>query len=139
VDSMYVPKDMKGLVAGKMTKYTDGPFACKNKCDINNIAEPDNLTMFGDDVLIIGEDTGSGHQNDAIWAYDLNKKKLTRIMTTPYGSETTSPYFYRNINGFSYMMAVVQHPYGESDKNQLKAPEDAQAYVGYMGPFPAFK
>jgi len=139
VGSDFVPQNIKGLVEGKMTKYTEGPFADKNKCDIDGIAEPDNVTMFGDDVLIIGEDTGSGHQNDAIWAFDLNSKKLTRILTTPYGSETTSPYFYRDINGFSYLMTVVQHPYGESDQDQAKSEADKRAYVGYVGPFPAFK
>lgn len=29
--------------------------------------------------------------------------------------------------------------YGESDDDKLQAPEDARAYVGHIGPFPAFK
>lgn len=62
--------------------------------------------------LIIGEDT-SEHQNDVIWSYDLNTKALTRIFTTPYGSETTSPYWYGDVNGHAYLTATVQHPYGE--------------------------
>lgn len=35
---------------------------------------------------------------------------LDRIFSTPYGSETTSPYWYNNVNGNSYLMAVIQHP-----------------------------
>jgi uncharacterized protein len=32
---------------------------------------------------------------------------------------------------------VVQHPYGESDEDKLTDREQARAYVGYVGPFPA--
>jgi hypothetical protein len=41
------------------------------------------------------------------------------MLSTPYGSETTSTYFYPNINGYAYMTAVVQHPYGESDEDKV--------------------
>ena len=44
--------------------------------------------------------------------------ELTRILTTPYGAETTSVYAYPDVNGHGYVMAVVQHPYGESDAGQ---------------------
>ncbi|MBT8419995.1 MAG: hypothetical protein KJO08_03945 [Gammaproteobacteria bacterium] len=87
--------------------------------------------------LIIGEDSGEGHQNDSIWAFDLGNKKLTRILSTPYGSETTSPYVIPDLNGFCYIMAVVQHPYGESDHDKKKANHEAFGYTGYIGPLPA--
>ncbi|MCB1423952.1 MAG: hypothetical protein KDJ69_16125, partial [Nitratireductor sp.] len=102
------------------------------------IANPDNITYIpGYNTLIIGEDTGSGHQNDAIWSMDIETGKLTRIFSTPYGSETTSPYWYSDVNGHGYLMSVVQHPYGESDEDKLADAADARAYVGYIGPFPA--
>ena len=138
VGSEYVAQNMFGVVNGTMRTYPkDGDYA-NNKCDINGIANPDNVTyMPGRDTLIIGEDTGSGHQNDVIWAYNIKSQKLTRIQTTPYGSETTSPYFYPDINGFAYLMSVIQHPYGESDEDKLSDPAEAAAYTGYVGPFPA--
>jgi hypothetical protein len=112
-----------------------GPYA-SNDCDLDAISEPDNITfMPGYDTLIIGEDTGR-HQNDMIWSYNVETGKLTRIQTTPYGSETTSPYFYPNINGFGYMTSVIQHPFGESDQDALQVPEEARGYTGYVGPFP---
>ncbi|SOC10875.1 PhoX family protein [Rhodobacter maris] len=115
-----------------------GAAAEVNTCDINGIANPDNITyMPGTNTLIIGEDTGEGHQNDAIWAMNLGSGELTRIFSTPYGSETTSPYFYPNVGGHAYLMAVVQHPYGESDEDKLQDAADARAYVGYIGPMPA--
>jgi secreted PhoX family phosphatase/outer membrane murein-binding lipoprotein Lpp len=138
IDSSYVATNMSGLVAGTPTTYDDSSVYAGNSCDVNGIANPDNITFLpGRDTLIIGEDTGSGHQNDLIWSYNLTQGELTRIQTTPYGSETTSPYFYPDINGWAYIMSVVQHPYGESDEDQLSDPADAQAYTGYIGPFPA--
>ena len=138
IGSDYVAKSTKSLVAGKPTKYEDGSPYAGNTCDVDGIANPDNITfMEGYDTLMIGEDTGTGHQNDAIWAYNMTSGALTRVFSTPYGSETTSLYSYSNVGGHGYLMAVVQHPYGESDEDKLADPADARAYVGYIGPFPA--
>ena len=133
IGSSYVAKNMYGEVEGVL----DG--TSPNKCNLDGIANPDNLTFItGYNTLIIGEDTGSGHQNDVIWSYDLGSKQLTRILSTPYGSETTSPYWYPNINGFGYLMGVVQHPYGESDSDKYQIGSMAdRGYTGYLGPFPA--
>jgi uncharacterized protein len=148
IGSHFVAKNMYGLVTGTMTQAYDensplpayeGPFA-NNKCDLDGLANPDNISFIpGYQTLIIGEDTGSGHQNDMIWSYNLKNNELTRIQTTPYGSETTSPYIYRDINGFGYLMSVVQHPYGESDEDKLNNADEAFGYTGYIGPFPALK
>ena len=137
VDSNYSATTMKGLVSGIAKKYEkDSPYA-GHTCDIDGIANPDNLTYLGRDTLIIGEDTGSGHQNDLIWSFNLKTKALTRIQSTPYGAETTSPYFYPNINGWGYLMSVVQHPYGESDQKKVESGSaERRAYTGYLGPFP---
>jgi secreted PhoX family phosphatase len=133
IGSRYVAKNMYGEVEGIL----DG--VSPNKCNLDGIANPDNLTFItGYNTLIIGEDTGSGHQNDIIWSYNLNTGVLTRIQTTPYGSETTSPYFYPNINGWGYLMSVIQHPYGESDADKVDDDSaERRAYTGYVGPFPA--
>jgi hypothetical protein len=129
----YTASAMRGLVSGTATT---GDAA--NTCDLGGLANPDNVTyMPGYNTLIIGEDTGTGHQNDAIWAYNLTTKALTRIESTPYGSETTSPYFYPNINGWGYLMSVIQHPYGESDTDKVDSgSSERRAYTGYIGPFP---
>ena len=84
-----------------------------------------------------GEDTVSGHQNDYVWWYDFATSSLTRIMSMPYGAETTSPYYYPDLNGFSYIVAVVQHPYDESDEEKLLEPANTgvECHVGYLGAF----
>ena len=129
---------MKAVIEGRPSTYAEGSEYAGNSCDIDGIANPDNLTYIpGYGTLIIGEDTGSGHQNDAIWAMNTDSGALTRIFSTPYGSETTSPYWYADVNGHGYLTAVVQHPYGESDEDKLTDTADARAYVGYIGPFPA--
>ena len=137
LDDDFVAKTMAAIVTGTPKKYgDDSPFA-GNTCAMDGLANPDNITYVpGYNTLIIGEDTETGHQNDAVWAYDLDAKTLTRIETTPYGSETTSVYIYPDIEGHAYLMSVVQHPYGESDEDKLKSPADAQAYLGYIGPMP---
>lgn len=145
VDGSYTPWNIWSLVEGRPMTADYGAVADSpaydgfNKCDVDGIANPDNITMMpGYDTLIIGEDTGSGHQNDMIWAMNLESGQLTRIQTTPYGSETTSPYFYPNIGGFAYLMSVVQHPYGESDEDKLETPDQERGYNGYFV-FPAME
>ncbi len=136
--SDYVARSSKALIMGKPMSYPEGSQFAGNTCSVNGLANPDNLSFIpGRRTLLIGEDTSS-HQNDVVWAYQLDTGKLSRILTTPYGSETTSVYVYPNIGGWSYIKAVVQHPYGESDQGKL-GPDlsNKRAYDGYLGPFPA--
>lgn len=139
IGSDYVAKSVSSLIAGSVGQTAGNEaYAADNTCDINGIANPDNITYLpGYDTLIIGEDTGSGHQNDAIWAYNVTDKSLTRIQTSPYGSENTSVDWYPNINGFGYLTGVIQHPYGESDQDKNTGNGESHAYIGYFGPFPA--
>jgi len=108
----------------------------ENSCDVDGIANPDNVAMVEEhDGLLIGEDTRA-HRNDVVWYYDLKTNLMQRVFSTPYGSETTGPYWYADINGWSYMLMVVQHPYGESD-NEKRYEEGAtgiEGYIGYLGP-----
>lgn len=140
VVTQYAAKNWSQLVAG--TAYQTGSNPTDNTCQLTGIASPDNLTYLpGYDVLVIGEDTGTGHLNDALWAYNVGKGELTRILTTPYGSEVTSPYWRPDFGGHGYLMTVVQHPYTEDmdGKGGLVSEPDATgkgSYVGVFGPFP---
>jgi hypothetical protein len=128
IPSRYVARTMEGLVAGKTV--TGDP---TNTCDIHGLANPDNITYLpSKHSLVIGEDTGSGHRNDLVWEFDTQTEKLTRIQTTPYGSETTSVYWYPDLGGFGYLMSVIQHPYGESDQGLSTGADDEYGYVGYF-------
>ena len=143
LDDQYTALGMEPLVTGTPLTVAYGASAqspnadAQNQCDVNGIANPDNLTVIpGYDTLIIAEDSSAGHQNDMIWAYHLTSGQLTRLQTSPYGAEITSPYFYPDINGFAYLMSVVQHPYGESDADMLLDASQRAAYTGYFV-FPA--
>jgi secreted PhoX family phosphatase len=131
----YNVTSMTAMIQGTpMAKDVNG-----NTCKLDNISMPDNLTFIPrTNTLIIGEDTNY-HQNDMVWAYQLESKKLTRILTAPYGAEMTSPYYYSDINGFDYLMSVVQHPYKESDTEKLENPDESRAYTGYIGPLPVIQ
>lgn len=135
----YAPLNWYPMLSGMPQSYpADSPYA-GNGCSVGGIANPDNLTYLpGYETLIIGEDT-SRHQNDAMWSFHVRTGKLTRILTTPYGSETTSPYWFPNIRGWGYLMGVIQHPYGESDHDKVADPEatGTASWLGVIGPFPA--
>jgi uncharacterized protein len=141
IDSDYVVGNMRGILQGRYlgaTAYDGTAFASsQNDCDLNAISMPDNLSYlpkYG--MLLIGEDT-SHHQNDMLWAYNVKTQELQRIATTPFGSETTSPFWHTNINGYGYVTMVTQHPFGESDAGKAAGAADFESYVGYIGPFPA--
>ena len=47
--------------------------------------------------------------------------------------QVTSPYYYKNIGGFSYILAVSQHPYeGRDDKVKEPLSSGIDATVGYF-------
>lgn len=141
INSAYVVENMYSVVAGAETSYPAGSAYEAYTCSVNGIAQPDNVTFIsGKNTLVIGEDTSS-HPNDFVWAFDINTKKLTRIVSTPYGSETTSPYWY-DINGFGYMSLVTQHPFGETGSGDvdyalkdIASESQKQSSVGVIGPF----
>ncbi|MCG6940456.1 MAG: DUF839 domain-containing protein [Thiohalocapsa sp.] len=135
IDSGYVARLMQGVIEGEpVTPDENG----NNGCSLESIGNPDNISFLpGYNLLVIGEDAGNSvHQIDMVWAYDLRTKDLTRMQTTPFGSETTSVYWYPDLNGWGYLMSVVQHPYGESDTGELPyAPDGEAAKYGYVGYF----
>ncbi|WP_321275848.1 PhoX family protein [Thiomicrorhabdus indica] len=134
INSEFVATNMHGLVAGSPLAEAD---ASGNNCSLDSIANPDNVAFIeGSDILLIGEDT-TINTNDFLWAYDTKKDTLTRISSTPFGSENTSPYWY-DINNFGYITMVNQHPYKESSGSVgYERPFGAQisSEVGYVGPF----
>ena len=142
INSAYVVKNTHAEVVGAPTTYPAGSTYEAYTCSVNGIASPDNVTFLaGKNTLIIGEDTGE-HPNDFVWSYDTATKQLTRIVSTPYGSETTSPFWYKDINGFGYLSLVTQHPFGETKASDVDYSllgeantTQKQSSVGVVGPF----
>lgn len=124
-----------GLVAINMNTLLSTPDGATGKttstgaCADNNLdqmAQPDNITMMpNSDILVIGED--GSHDNNMVWAYNVETGDLTRIVTVPEGAETTSPYFHK-VGKYSYMSLVAQHS-DQSDDNEF-----GDSITGYVGP-----
>ncbi|MDB4866613.1 MAG: hypothetical protein JWR03_946 [Cohnella sp.] len=125
INSAYVPSFMKGLVFGQdlATPDTKG-----NKANDEMVANPDNLS-FSEELrtLFIGEDSGM-HANNYVWAYNVDTKKLSRILSLPAGAEATGLTAVDNLNGFRYLMSNLQHPGDEMIvADSLKA--DVEKYI----------
>ncbi|WP_309497352.1 alkaline phosphatase PhoX [Sulfurovum sp.] len=122
VDENYRVEDMKALITGEASDK-DSIYSC----DIDKIANPDNLTFVKNtSTLIIAEDSHY-HENNAVWAYDIKEDRLDRMMTLPKRAEATSPFWYENIGGFSYLLLVTQHP-------DIKSDNAGESSVGVLGP-----
>ncbi|GAB4216530.1 MAG: DUF839 domain-containing protein [Rhodoferax sp.] len=117
-----------------------------NMADDDRIAQPDNLFYSeGMRTLFIGEDS-LVHTNNYLWAYNVDTKKLSRILTSAAGAENTGLQVLDNLHGHAYIMANNQH-WGDLPKTvpaelakQLKDRIDVfHAPVGYLGGLPAVR
>ena len=114
IDSEWMPVRTKALLMGE-----DIPAdALGNKAHPDKIANPDNL-KFSEKMrtLFIGEDSGS-HVNNFLWAYNVDTKALSRLMSMPAGAEATGLHAVDEINGWTYIMSNFQHA---GDWNALHA------------------
>lgn len=109
INSAWVPVDMAPVpeLVGEDLAAAD---ALGNLANQDKIANPDNI-KFSEKLrtLFIGEDSGM-HVNNFLWAYNVDTKKLSRILSCPAGAESTGLHAVDDINGFTYVMSNFQHP-----------------------------
>ncbi|MDR3383740.1 PhoX family protein [Cupriavidus basilensis] len=105
INSEWVPVHTKALIVGKDI----GADTLGNTADPDQIANPDNL-KFSEKLrtLFIGEDSGQD-VNIFLWAYNVDTKKLSRVLSTPAGAESTGLHAVDEINGWTYIMNNFQH------------------------------
>lgn len=156
IDSEFVPVRayVEPALLGRPIK-TD---ALGNTADPEFVANTDNL-FFSEKMrtLFIGEDSGT-HQNNYVWAYNVDTKKLTRILSLPAGAEATGLQVIENLNGHAYIMSNDQHqgdwikstPQELRDKLEKRAGDlwgrnrhgvphwRLESHVGYIGGLPGF-
>ncbi|WP_082129670.1 PhoX family protein [Aneurinibacillus tyrosinisolvens] len=126
IDSNYVPATMSGLVVGEDLATPD---AVGNTAAVDKVANPDNLSFSEETrTLFIGEDSGM-HTNNFVWAYNVDTKKLSRILSVPAGAEATGLQAVDNLNGFSYIMSNLQHP-GDELAGRPAVPDALKAEIG---------
>ena len=106
INSEWMPADIKALLTGEDIAAD----ALGNTANADKIASPDNL-KFSEKMrtLFIGEDSGQ-HVNNFLWAYNVDTKQLTRILSTPAGAESTGLHAVDDVNGWTYIMSNFQHP-----------------------------
>ncbi len=134
INSEWMPADIKALITGKdITADTLG-----NTADPEKIANPDNL-KFSEKMrtLFIGEDS-SQHVNNFLWAYNVDTKSLSRIMSIPAGGESTGLHAVDELNGWTYIMSNFQHA-GDwgSIHNNVKGTLDPLIKANYKNKFGA--
>ncbi len=128
------------LVGGwSSTKDAEG-----NACNQTQICGPDNV-VYVDSIrtLFIGEDT-SRRNNNYVWAFNLDTRKLSRILSTPMYAEATGLMAAVDYNGYGYIMSNFQHAgdgnaYTGADAAAVTAAIDAKwgnrrkAAIGFIG------
>lgn len=137
--SMYVEA---GLLGEDITRDAMG-----NTANPNKIANTDNI-FFSERMrtLFVGEDSGT-HVNNFVWAYNVDTKKLTRILSAVTGAENTGLQVVDNMNGYAYIMSNSQH-HGDWKPSATDSAVVAEsltkidkfdANIGYIGGLPAMK
>jgi hypothetical protein len=147
INSNHVPTRMymeAGLLGEDMAVDALG-----NTSNPNKIANADNV-FFSEKMrtLFIGEDSGT-HVNNYVWAYNVDTKKLTRIMSALSGAENTGLQVLDNVNGKGAYIMGNTHHWGDllgSMPADLKAQLQArigngvnQGGFGYIGGLPAIE
>ena len=130
-----------------------------NTADPDTVANTDNV-FFSEKMrtLFIGEDSGM-HQNNFVWAYHVDTRKLVRILSVAAGAEATGLQVVDDLNGHAYVMSNTQHQ-GEwiaTTPPALKAALESKAlemygrnrhgvsnfrlesHVGYIGGMPGLR
>jgi secreted PhoX family phosphatase len=138
IDSEWVPVDM-AAPAALVGEDLATPDALGNTSHADKIANPDNI-KFSEKMrtLFIGEDSGR-HVNNFLWAYNVDSKQLSRLMSCPAGAESTGLQSVDDINGWTYIMSNFQHP-GDWEKglhDKVKATLDPLVRANYKDRFGA--
>jgi uncharacterized protein len=134
INSAWMPADIKALLTGEdIAADTLG-----NTGNPDKVANPDNL-KYSEKMrtLFIGEDSGQ-HVNNFLWAYNIDSKVLSRVLSIPAGGESTGLHAVDELNGWTYIMSNFQHP-GDwgSIHNIVKGTLDPLIKANYKNKFGA--
>ncbi|MHB1400281.1 MAG: hypothetical protein ACYDAI_17625 [Trichloromonadaceae bacterium] len=119
-----------------------------NQCQQDKVCGPDNL-RYVDAIrtLFLGEDT-SRRNNNYVWAFNLDTRKLSRILSVPMYAETTGLTIVPDSNGYGYILSNFQHAgdgkfdgtgYLGADRAEVESAINAKwnnrkkAAIGYIG------
>ena len=135
ISSDWMPVQTRAFIIGEDIAAD----ALGNLANPDKVANPDNL-KFSEKLrtLFIGEDSGF-HVNNFLWAYNVDTKKLSRIMSIPAGGESTGLHAVDEINGWTYIMSNFQHAgdWSSSLHSKVQATLDPLIRANYKDRFGA--
>ncbi len=135
INSEWVPSLTKALLVGEDIAAD----ALGNLANPDKIGAPDNL-KFSEKLrtLFIGEDSGY-HVNNFVWAYNVDTKKLSRLVSMPAGAEATGLGVVDDLNGWTYITSNFQHPgdWNASLHGKVQATLDPLVRANYKDRFSA--
>jgi secreted PhoX family phosphatase len=145
LDENYNATHMEALITGTPLNIVD-KYADEWGCHPENIANPDNITYIGHNILLINEDT-EHHVNNMSWAYNTQTRKLTRIASLPIGAEVTGVDT-AVIDDKGILLMNIQHPFQDNpiaaDGSQPNSAlienasdDQLKAIIGYFDGLPA--
>jgi uncharacterized protein len=135
INSEWVPSLTKTLLVGEDLATAD---ALGNLANPDKIGAPDNL-KFSEKLrtLFIGEDSAY-HVNNFVWAYNVDTKLLSRLVSMPSGAEATGLGVVDDLNGWTYITSNFQHPgYWEKIHDGIKTTLDPLVRANYKDKFGA--
>ncbi|WP_290869086.1 alkaline phosphatase PhoX [Aquabacterium sp.] len=132
IDSAWIPSVTKMLLTGEDISAD----SLGNTANPATVANPDNL-KFSEKLrtLFIGEDSGQ-HTNNFLWAYNVDTKQLSRILSIPAGGESTGLHAVDEINGWTYISSNFQHA-GDSSYVRGNTELNAAVNANYNNKFSA--
>ena len=134
IESSWVPVSAQALLVGEDI----APDELGNTSHPNKIGNPDNI-KFSEKLrtLFIGEDSGR-HVNNFLWAYNVDTRELSRILSVPAGAEATGLHAVDEINGWTYILSNFQHAGDwEAFHGKVKDTLDPLIRVNYKDRFAA--
>jgi len=145
LDEYYSGTQMEAMVVGTPL-HVGERYADEWGCHPDNIANPDNITYIGHNILLINEDSQQ-HINNMSWAYNTQTRTLTRIASLPIGAEVTGVDT-AAIKNKGILLINTQHPFKDNPKAAdgstpnsvlIENASDAQlkATIGYFDGIPA--
>lgn len=109
MNSDWVPVDMAAIpeLVGEDLSIPD---SLGNLAHAEHVANPDNI-KYSESLrtLFVGEDSGM-HVNNFLWAFHIDNRTLTRLLSCPAGAESTGLQAADDVNGFTYILSNFQHP-----------------------------
>ncbi len=133
IDSPWMATTARVVVEGRPADY-EGELAA-NRCDLDAMANPDNLAFIDEAGLLVIAEDSKFHENNALWAIDVDSGAATRVMTVPVEGEVAGLNWFGDVGGWGYLTVSVQH--SEQPPTEGRgAPQDPRSWTGVLGPFP---